>query len=407
MQAIYRQLFAIPGVMGFSAAAFLGRLPAGMIALAVILPISEYFGSYTLAGAVAACTMIGMALGAPFSGRLVDRYGQGKMLYIFAGCNLIATATLIACIYFHTPLTLLCLAGTATGVTRLSTGTLARVRWAYVIQANSGRNQAGMLQAAYSFESIIDEIVFISAPIVATFLCTAVHSLAGLLGSMLAFFVGALLLAVQKSTQPVTVPTKAKSLSAFKMPGLQIIVLAIFFIGISAGAVEVIVVARADALGSRALAGLLLALLALSSMLAGLWYGAQQFKLSPYDLWRRSLFGLFLTLIPFTFSSSLITQAIALFIAGLAIAPTSIAGQVLTERILPSQLLNEGMSIVVTAMILGMAVGGWGAGSFIDNINAYFAGIIPGIAVLISLIIALWGSKIFNYYFLSHRDGMG
>lgn len=75
MSNSYRQLFAILGTIRFSAPAFLGRLPARMIGLAIILPITKLMGSFTIAGIVAACTMVGLAVCAPFSGRLVDLLG--------------------------------------------------------------------------------------------------------------------------------------------------------------------------------------------------------------------------------------------------------------------------------------------------------------------------------------------
>lgn len=388
MSNSYWKLFAISGAARFSAAAFLGRLPAGMIGFAIILPISILIGSYTSAGAVAASTMVGMALCAPFSGRLVDRHGQGPILLLFAVLNFIGTTALIACIHFGAPLGILCIAGAITGASRLSTGTMARTRWAYVLRTLAPERCKERLQAAYAFESIVDEVVFILAPIFVTLLCTAVHPLAGLLCCLVSYVVGAVALAVQRSTQPPVEPVSEKQSSALAVPGLQVILAAILFIGISAGAVEVIVVAHADNSGSRSLAGFLMAILAFSSILAGFWYGARTFKLSAHSLWIRCLGLLVLALLPLAFATNLAVLALSLFIAGLSIAPTSIAGQVLTERILLPSLLNEGMSVVVTAMILGMAAGSWFSGVLIDKFGAYSAGVFPALAAFAALIIA-------------------
>lgn len=401
MSNSYRKLFAIPGAVGFTAAAFLGRLPAGMIGLAIILPITKLMGSYAIAGAVAACTMVGMAVCAPFSGRLVDRYGQCRILLLFAALNLIWTTALIVCIQYQAPLIVMCLVGAITGASRLSTGTLARVRWAYVTRTLDPQQRQGMLQAAYSFEGVVDEIVFICAPILAVFLCTAVHPLAGLMCCLLTFVVGAVALAVQRRTEPAIVHAHHKLSSAIAIPGLQVIFVAILFIGISAGAVEVIVVARADTLGSRSLAGLLIATLAFSSVLAGFWYGARTFRLSVHQLWIRCLGLLALALVPFAFATNFLALTLALFIAGLSIAPTSIAGQVLTERMLPTKLLNEGMSLVVMAMILGMAVGSWFSGVLIDTLGGFHAGYLPTIAALTAFVIAILFSRSLNRHIVS------
>ncbi len=111
------------------------------------------------------------------------------------------------------------------------------------------------------------------------------------------------------------------------------------------------VVARADELGFRSLVGILLATLSISSMMSGFWYGARSFKLTPPALWIRCMGLLFLALLPFAIAPNLSLLTLALFIAGLAIAPTAISGQVLTEQMLPLAIMNEGMSLVVTAMI--------------------------------------------------------
>lgn len=393
MRYSYRKLFSIPGAIQFCAAALLGRLPAGMIGLAIILPLSKLTHSYTIAGTVAAFTMIGMALSAPFSGRLIDRYGQGKILLIFALLNLIWTSALMACVYFGVSLGILCLIGALAGASRLSTGTLSRTRWAYVTKTLDPSLRKSALQAAYAFESIIDEIVFISAPILVTLLCINVHPLAGLLCCLVAFVSGAVSLAIQRRTQPLIASLPEKQSSAMSISGLQIMFAAVLFIGMSAGAVEVIVVARLDALGSRPLTGLLLATLSLSSMLSGFWYGARSFKLSEPSLWIRCMGLLVAALVPFVFAEHLIILTLTLFIAGLAIAPTVISGQVLTERILPTALKNEGMSIVVTAMIFGMAFGGWLSGMLIDIIGVQLTGMLPAMATFMAFVFGVMGTR--------------
>lgn len=393
MSHSYIKLFTIPGSIRFSAAAFLGRLPAGMIGFAVILPLSQSTGSYASAGLVAACVMLGMALCAPFSGRWVDRHGQQKTLLLFALLNVMATLALIFCAQWGASLLMLCLAGVASGASRLSTGTLVRTRWAYVIETLKPAQREGALQAAYAFEAVVDEVVFISAPILVTLLCTAVHPLAGLGGCLVSYGVGAVALAMQWRTQPKVQPIDKRASSAWCIAGFQVIFAAIFLIGISAGAVEVLVVARADAFGSRSFTGLLMATLAFSSILSGFWYGARSFQLSLQSLWIRCLGLLVLALLPFAFATTLTTLVLSLFFAGLLIAPTSIAGQVLTKHILPAAQLNEGMNMVVTAMILGMATGGWLAGFCIDTFGVFLAGWVPVIAIGVAFVMAQVSSR--------------
>lgn len=375
-------------------AALIGRLPAGMIGLAIILPLSKLLGSYTSAGTVAASTMMGMAFCAPISGRLVDRHGQSKILVIFTVLNCISTALLIVCAEYSAPLIVLCVTGVFCGASRLSTGTMARTRWAYVIPKHDMTFYKEHLQTAYAFELVIDEVVFISAPIIVTLLCTFLHPLAGLACCLISYVGGGLALAAQYKTEPAVEPIRQKTASALSNLNLQVIFAAILFIGMSAGALEVIVVARADELSSRALVGILIATLAFSSMLSGFWYGAHHFKIEPSSLWLRCIGFLILALIPFAFATDALTMALALFIAGISIAPTAISGQVLTERILPTAIMNEGMSIIVTAMILGMALGGWLSGMLIDKCGTYLAGLLPALATFAAFVIASLFSRV-------------
>jgi MFS family permease len=383
----YRELFAVRGAIGFSAAAFVGRLPSAMLGLAVILGISKTTGSYADAGAVGASAMLGLALGAPLSGRLVDRHGQRRVLLSFAILHSLGMSALIAAAELRAPLRVLCVAGVVAGASRLSVGTLARTRWAYALRSAGGEGRAAALLTAYAFESVLDEVVFISGPILATLLCTAVHPFAGLACCLALSVVGSMALAGQRTTEPPVEPAPRRREFALAIPGMLVICASTVCLGVSAGAIDVAVVARADAFGSRGLSGVLLATLALSSMLAGSWYGARPWRVAPHALWIRCLLVLVCGLVPFAFAASAAHLALAMFVAGLAIAPTSIAGMVLAERLLPARVLNEGMSVCMTAMALGIAAGGWLCGVLVDR-GAQGAIPIPVAAASAALVIA-------------------
>ncbi|XYH97090.1 MFS transporter [Sorangium sp. So ce1128] len=393
MVKTYWKLFAIPGAMGFSTAALLGRLPAAMLGLAVILGMSKLTGSYATAGAVAAFTMLGTAIGAPLSGRLVDRHGQRPILLLFAVLHLVGLSALVVSAQLGAPLQAVCAAGAVTGASRVSAGTLARTRWAYVMRRLDQEHRAATLQTAYAFESVVDEVVFISGPILVTLLSTTVHHLAGLACCLVLSVAGSVALAAQRGTEPPVEGAPDRSQSALAVPGLLVLSAATAFIGVSAGAVEVAVVARADAFGSRALAGLMMATLAFSSMISGFWYGARAWKLAAHALWLRCLALLVCGLVPFAFAAAPWSLVLALFVAGLTIAPSSIAALVLAERLLPASLLNEGMSVEMTAMALGMAAGGWLSGVLVDSFGAHRAVALPALSVFAALVIAAAGSR--------------
>ena len=62
-------------------------------------------------------------------------------------------------------------------------------------------------------------------------------------------------------------------------------------------------------------------------------------------------------MVPLGFIGSVPVMGIALFVAGFAIAPTLIATMSLTEKVVPSARLTEGMAIMQTGVVAGVAPG--------------------------------------------------
>jgi MFS family permease len=89
-------VLALPGVRPVLVAAFVGRLPIGMLSLSIVLRVSRETGSYATAGAVAATQALAGGIASPLLGRLIDRIGQTPVL---VGCAVgfpLCVAALIA-----------------------------------------------------------------------------------------------------------------------------------------------------------------------------------------------------------------------------------------------------------------------------------------------------------------------
>ena len=71
----YRRLFALPGTRAFTLGNLVARLPMGMFSVSAVIMIAGTRGSYALAGAVTATGLAATAVVAPWTARLVDRYG--------------------------------------------------------------------------------------------------------------------------------------------------------------------------------------------------------------------------------------------------------------------------------------------------------------------------------------------
>src|SRR5262245_49278473 len=93
----YALVLSVPGARGFVAAGTVGRSAHLMTVLSVVFYLSAT-RSYALAGSVAAGYQVGYSAVGPFSARLYDRYGQGRVLpWAAVGTALSRAVLLLAC----------------------------------------------------------------------------------------------------------------------------------------------------------------------------------------------------------------------------------------------------------------------------------------------------------------------
>lgn len=99
----YGQLLRTKGAWTFLVPGFAARQPFAMLTISIVLLVRHTTGSYGAAGAAAAVTGVSMALFAPYSGRLADRYGQRAVLMPGVVVHAAAGLTLTALALAHAP----------------------------------------------------------------------------------------------------------------------------------------------------------------------------------------------------------------------------------------------------------------------------------------------------------------
>ena len=84
-----------------------------------------------------------------------------------------------------------------------------------------------------------------------------------------------------------------------------------------------------------------------------------------------------------------------MLVAGSAMAPTLITGMTLVQHLVPAAFLTEGMAVVITGLLVGLASGTALSGILVDSWGAHETYVLPVVAALISaLIAAAWGRQI-------------
>jgi MFS family permease len=381
----YREIFAAPGARGFSAAGLLGRMPLSMMAIGVVTMISQLTGRYGLAGALSATMAISSAVLGPQISRLVDRHGQRRVLRPATLITLAAVAGLLVSAQQRWPdWTLFVFA--AGGGCVPSVGSMVRARWAAI---HRGTRQ---LHTAYAFESVVDEVCFIFGPILSIGLSTAWFPEAGplLAGCFLA--VGVFWLTAQRATEPVPHPHEHHSGgSVLRSRGLQVLVAAFVAIGAIFGTVDVVTVAFAEEEGHKAAASVVLSVYALGSCLAGAAFGLLRLKGDMARRWQLGVCAMAVSMIPLQLVGSLPFLAVALFVAGLSIAPTMVTTMALVEQHVPRAKLTEGMTWTSTGLAVGVALGSSAAGWVVDASGAATGYVVAGAAGVLAAAVAFLG----------------
>ena len=192
----YAEIFRDHRARRFSAAGVIGRMPMAMLGLGTVLLISARTGHYGVAGSVAASGSLGAALCAPQFARLVDRFGQRRVLMPLCLVFALAVTGLVLAVQLGAPDWVLFLPGILAGASMPVLGPMVRARWSALL-AGSPR-----LHTAFSLESVGDELCYMVGPAVVTLLATQVHPAAGVTAAAALCLTGTLWFASQRDTEP-------------------------------------------------------------------------------------------------------------------------------------------------------------------------------------------------------------
>ncbi|WP_149180337.1 MFS transporter [Streptomyces sp. TRM49041] len=390
MPSPYRAIFAVPGTLGFSAAGFVGRMPLAMMGVGILTMITELTGRYGLAGALTGTLALSAAVLGPQVSRLVDRYGQRRVLRPATLVSVTAAGGLLLCAERGLPDWTLFLCTAAAGCVP-SPGAMTRARWAEIYRGRSRE-----LHTAYSLESIVDEICFIVGPPVSIGLSTVWFPAAGPLLAGGFLLIGVWWLTAQRDTEPAPHPVAGHAggrSSALRSPGLQVLVVTFVATGAIFGAVDVVTVAFAEERGHKTASSLVLAVYALGSCLAGAVFGLLRPKGDPARRWVVGVCAMAVSMIPLQLAGNLPLLAVALFVAGLAIAPTMVTTMALVEAHVPRGKLTEGMTWTGTGLAVGVALGSSIAGWVVAVHGAAAGYAVPGVAGVLAAAVAFPGYR--------------
>lgn len=381
----YREIFRAPGAKGFAVAGFVARLPVAMAPIGIVAMLSQTHGEYWLAGAVSATYALTNALLSPQISRLVDRFGQSAIVTPATLISVVAFAALMAGANQGWPTWTLFLSALF-AATMPSMPAMIRARWTELF-----RNRPE-LNTAFAFESAMDEMMYIAGASLSVGISVSLFPEAGILANTLLLAFGTAAFILQRSSEPRIAPAEQRATgSAIRLRPVQIITLALIFVGAIFATAEVSAVAITKELGQPDAASLVIGVYALGSFVLGLVIGALNLTMPLQRQFAIALGVIALTQVPLLFAGTVPLLALAVFLSGVAISPTFITAFGLIERRVPESMLTEGVTWVMTGIGIGMALGAFAAGWVVDTFgarNGFWVSVGAGVIALATALIS-------------------
>jgi MFS family permease len=333
------------------------RVPHATTGVVLTLHVVTALGEgYARAGVVAAAMTVGLAIGAPWRGRLVDRVGLRRAVLpsvvVESGVWLAAP---------HLAYVPLIVAAFVAGVFLVPVFSVTRQSLAVLVPP-------AQQKAAYALDSVFTELTFMLGPVLGVLLVTQGSSTLALtvVGSA-TVAAGLLLLWANPPTRSVGVehaplPPGTRVLSAH----LLVVLLAAAAASFVLMGTDVSLVAALNDAGRATDVGWMIALWAGGSAVGGLVHGASPRQPSPLLL----VAVLAAATLPAAFVQGPVALAVAVFVAGLPCAPALSSINATLVRLVPEQRRGEVMGWSGTMQTVGNALGAPLCGWVIDRVGA-------------------------------------
>ncbi len=374
----YRQVLAIPGVRAVLLLGLIARIPITATGLALTLHVVNGMKlGFTEAGLVGAAATLGVAIGAPVSGRFVDRHGLRPVVIVTTVAQLTFWAQAAWLPYW-----LLTAGAFASGLLALPVFSVIRQCVAAAVPAEQRR-------PAFALDSMFVEVSYMIGPALAVAVTTAIGSgwtmaliAAGMVGSGVAL---AVLNPQTKGGAAEEETGGAISRRQWLTPALLALLGVTFAATFVLTTTELSIVAVLKADHAAGWTGMVIALWCLWSLAGGFVYGALPRGVSPLVL----IGGMALLTAPVGLSGDWRLLCLAIIPAGLLCAPALSTTVDTVSQWVPAGARGEAMGLHGTALTLGLAVAGPTGGFLIDSYGTGWSFAVAGLGGLALVLAAV------------------
>ena len=369
--ATYRTLLRTPGAAAFFLTATTARVGIAMTSLGIVWLVHGRTGSYAVGGLVTGGFAVAEALVGPQLARLIDHFGQTRVLPAILLAHAAAVVSLLTLVENGSPPWLMTAAGALVGATIPQLGALSSARWSALLHGE----RAAALPTAFALESLGNGLCYLAGPALVTTVGANSGPAQGMALATTLVVGGGLAFAAQRRTAPVPVPTGAagreRAGRSLLRSGFAAQVGVNLTLGLYFGAMQVSVTAFAVEHGAADAAAPLYMVSNCAGLLAGWLYGLRRWHAAPQVQLALVAAGLTLACLPLLVADTFPGLGLALAVTGLAVPPILVLSSVLAAASVHRAALTQAFTWLNSASAAGSATAAALSGRAVDAYGAH------------------------------------
>lgn len=368
----------------------IGRMPAAMLQLGLLMYVTRSGLGIGLGGLTVAAVGLGTAAGASVVGRAADRFGPVRVVALAMVIQSVGLLGLMAVTtWVPSPIAILALAGVI-GAANPQVGPIARAHWS-TLARRSG--QPDLIRHALGYEGACDETSFVVGPVAASLLV-------GLLGPNPALWVLLVFLwvgeglflaflasrgrAEREAAGKVAVAPESGSADDLRWRWVVWPLLACGSVGMVFGSTQTTVTAVNEAAGTPAMSGIVYGCMGVGSALMSMLV----VRIATGLAVKIMAGGLVIAAgeLSMRMFGGTVPHAVACFTIGLGVGAVLVSGFACVERLAPASRINYAMTLAMTALTLGISVGSAASGQLaaMDPPDGFWLGVSAGVIAIIA-----------------------
>jgi hypothetical protein len=387
--ATYRTLLRAPGAATFFLTAAVGRVGIAMTSLGIVWLVHARTGSYATAGLVTGGFAVAEAVAGPQLARLIDRFGQTRVLPPALLAHAAAIGTLLALVAARTPDWLMTAGGVLAGATLPQLGALSAARWVALLRDE----RAAALPTAFALESLANELAYLAGPALVSIIDASGYPAAGTVLAATLVVAGGLSFAAGRRTAPPASDAAGRHPAGRSLlrPGFAVLAGVSLAIGGFFGATQISVTAFAVEHGAADTAAALFAVSSCASVLVGWLYGLRRWRTPPRVQLAVAAAGLAICCLPLLVADSPVELGFGVTLTGLAVPLILIQSSVLAEAAAHRAVLTQAFVWLNSATAAGSAGAAAAAGWAVDTSGAHGGFVVAAMATGAMAVLAVAG----------------